>query len=329
MAFLKEGKKEGRSAPTGGVVGQSVSEHPSPASKARRIPPKSAKINGWVRWLQPSASGRQAPLFAWWSCRMLALFLAIALLGTDGAYGRSTTDLTGDSHDNTDLGRSELHAKAGDVWYYGDDAIDFAGAKVEVDDLTGSPVTANSVIGLGPSRPSPPTPPASPSPPSPSPPPKATVGGRNSRRLDSDGTKSLVTILVAAANVRITATISMPASMTVDTIMSALTTTFGTAAAASTALGIKVESDPTIAIESPTPTIEPTSDDSPSIVTMSSRVLVIFIGLCILVGLCILICLCTFAGDFVVVCRRLLLVGHQQQPLGTATRVETPNADAA
>ena len=39
---------------------------------------------------------------------MLALFLAIALLGTDGAYGRSTTDLTGDSHDNTDLGRSEL-----------------------------------------------------------------------------------------------------------------------------------------------------------------------------------------------------------------------------
>merc|ERR1712194_753866 len=104
---------------------------------------------------------------------------------------------------------------------------------------------------------------------------------------------------------------------------SALTTTFGTAAAASTALGIKVESDPTIAIESPTPTIEPTSDDSPSIVTMSSRVLVIFIGLCIL------ICLCAFAGDFVVVCRRLLLVGHQQQPLGTATRVETPNADAA
>ena len=53
---------------------------------------------------------------------MLALFLAIALLGTDGAYGRSTIDLTGDNHDNTDLGGSELHAKAGDVGYYGDDA---------------------------------------------------------------------------------------------------------------------------------------------------------------------------------------------------------------
>ena len=232
---------------------------------------------------------------------MLALFLAIALLGTDGAYGRSTTDLTGDSHDNTDLGRSELHAKAGDVWYYGDDAIDFAGAKVEVDDLTGSPVTANSVIGLGPSRPSPPTPPASPSPPSPSPPPKATVGGRNSRRLDSDGTKSLVTILVAAANVRITATISMPASMTVDEMMSSLTTTFGTAAAASTELGISVESDPTIAVESP---IESKSDDSLSVVIVVIVVLVIILGLCVLAGVCVAV-------------RR-----RKQQPLGTATRVE-------
>ena len=91
-------------------------------------------------------------------CRMLALFLAIALLGTDGAYGRSTIDLTGDNHDNTDLGGSELHAKAGDVGYYGDDAIDFTGVKLEVDILSGWPVTANNNIGLAPPRPSPPTP---------------------------------------------------------------------------------------------------------------------------------------------------------------------------
>ena len=100
---------------------------------------------------------------------MLALFLAIALLGTDGAYGRSTIDHTGDNHDNTDLGGSELHAKAG-AYYGGDDAIDFAGAKVDNIDLSGSPVTVNSIIGLGPSRPSLLAPPASPSPPSPSPP---------------------------------------------------------------------------------------------------------------------------------------------------------------
>ena len=133
---------------------------------------------------------------------MLALFLAIALLGTDGAYGRSTIDLTGDNHDNTDLGGSELHAKAGA--YYGGDyridftgdnlsrddlpaltgddfanAIDFTGVKLEVDIWIGWPVTANNNIGLAPSRPSPPTPSASPSPPSASPPPtpKTTVDG--------------------------------------------------------------------------------------------------------------------------------------------------------
>ena len=96
-------------------------------------------------------------------CRMLALFLAIALLGTDGAYGRSTTDLTGDNHDNTDLGGSELHAKAGA--YYGGDGlshdttIDFT-----IDttiDLAGA---ISEPLGLGPSRPSLLAPPASPSP---------------------------------------------------------------------------------------------------------------------------------------------------------------------
>ena len=115
---------------------------------------------------------------------MLALFLTIALLGTDGAFGRSTIDLTGDNHDNTDLGGSELQAKAGvyfPSYYGGDDTIDtndpaltdlFANklgaidftrltrAKLSVDTLRDSLVTANSVTS-----------------PSPPPTPKTTVDG--------------------------------------------------------------------------------------------------------------------------------------------------------
>ena len=104
---------------------------------------------------------------------MLALFLAIALLGTDSAYGPSTIDLTGVNHDNTDLGDSELYAKITGNYgsdYRGDwlDGIDFTGATVDTVDLIGSTVTADSIIGLGPSGPSPSATPASPVPPSPS-----------------------------------------------------------------------------------------------------------------------------------------------------------------
>ena len=98
---------------------------------------------------------------------MLALFLAIALLGTDGAYGRSIIDLTGDNHDNTDLGGSELHAKAGAYYgvYGGDDPIDFTGDNLSRDDLS-EPlgITGNIIVGLAPPRPSLLAPPASPSP---------------------------------------------------------------------------------------------------------------------------------------------------------------------
>ena len=111
---------------------------------------------------------------------MLALFLAIALLGTDSAYGPSTIDLTGVNHDNTDLGGSELYAET--TGNYGSDYpsdwpdnIDFTGAKVDTVDLIGSTATTNSIIGLGPSRPSPSATPASPVPPSPSPPPTPKV----------------------------------------------------------------------------------------------------------------------------------------------------------
>ena len=62
--------------------------------------------------------------------------------------------------------------------------------------------------------------------------------------------KSLVTIEVAAASVIITATIAVPASTTAEAVQTSLASTLGTAAAASAALGITVESDPSIT-ESP------------------------------------------------------------------------------
>ena len=61
---------------------------------------------------------------------------------------------------------------------------------------------------------------------------------------------SLVTISVAAGSVIITATIAVPASTTPAAVKTSLASTLGTAAAASDALGITVESDPSIT-ESP------------------------------------------------------------------------------
>ena len=58
--------------------------------------------------------------------------------------------------------------------------------------------------------------------------------------------RSSVSIIVAAASVIITATIKVPASTTADALQATLTSRLGTAASASTALGITVESDPTI-----------------------------------------------------------------------------------
>ena len=59
---------------------------------------------------------------------------------------------------------------------------------------------------------------------------------------------SFVTISVAAASVRITATIGVPASMTADAVRASLSSTLGTAADASEALGITVEEAPTVAL---------------------------------------------------------------------------------
>ena len=62
--------------------------------------------------------------------------------------------------------------------------------------------------------------------------------------------KSLVTISVAAASVLITATIAVPASMNVDDMQTSLSSSLGTADAASAALGVTVEGVPIIDVES-------------------------------------------------------------------------------
>ena len=81
---------------------------------------------------------------------------------------------------------------------------------------------------------------------------------------------SLVSISVTAASVIITATIRVPASTTADALQATLTSRLGTAASASTALGITVESDPTIvalAIEDQEASVEgDKDDDTPKIV---------------------------------------------------------------
>ena len=83
--------------------------------------------------------------------------------------------------------------------------------------------------------------------------------------------KSLVAIRVAAASMRVTAIIAVPASMTADEVQTSLSSTLGTADAASTALGLTVEEVPTtttVALAEPpstptppsTPFIEATAD---------------------------------------------------------------------
>ena len=63
--------------------------------------------------------------------------------------------------------------------------------------------------------------------------------------------ESVVTIRVAAASVIITATIAVPVATTAAAVQESLSSTLGNATAASAALGITVESDPTIAVVAP------------------------------------------------------------------------------
>ena len=69
--------------------------------------------------------------------------------------------------------------------------------------------------------------------------------------------KSLVKINVTASSVLITATIAVPASMTADQVKTSLSSSLGTADAASIALGITVEAVPNIIIKGPPPSPPP------------------------------------------------------------------------
>ena len=75
--------------------------------------------------------------------------------------------------------------------------------------------------------------------------------------------KSLVTINVTAASVRIIATIAVPESLTANQVANSLSSSLGTAEDASTALGITVEEVPTITIIG-VDTVDPVTDQDDS-----------------------------------------------------------------
>ena len=68
---------------------------------------------------------------------------------------------------------------------------------------------------------------------------------------------SAVTVAITAGSVLITATIAVPASTTVAAVQTSLSSTLGTAAAASTVLGVIVESVPAITVAAPLPDPSP------------------------------------------------------------------------
>ena len=73
--------------------------------------------------------------------------------------------------------------------------------------------------------------------------------------------KSLVTIAIAAASVKITATIAVPPSTTVAAVEASLNAALGTIALASTALGITVVAVPAVVVQaSPSPPSPPPDD---------------------------------------------------------------------
>ena len=79
-----------------------------------------------------------------------------------------------------------------------------------------------------------------------------TTALRRSIAASAGVAPSSTVITVAAASVIITATITVPAS-TAASVQTKLSSSLGTAAAASAALGITVESDPTVTVSSATP----------------------------------------------------------------------------
>jgi len=75
--------------------------------------------------------------------------------------------------------------------------------------------------------------------------------------------RSLVVISVAAASVRITATLAVPASTTAASVQNSLSSSLGTADDATAALGVTVESVPTVEVASPLPQLPPPTGPPP------------------------------------------------------------------
>ena len=99
--------------------------------------------------------------------------------------------------------------------------------------------------------------------------------------------KSLVTIAITAASVIITATIAVPASTTAAAVQTSLSSTLGTAADASAALGVTIESAPTVAlVEAEDSTSESSGDGVPvaAIIGAAVGALVLLVGTLLGVG---------------------------------------------
>ena len=123
--------------------------------------------------------------------------------------------------------------------------------------------------------------------------------------------ESLVTIRVTAASVRITATIAVPAYTTADVLQALLSSSFGTADAASTALGVTIEEVPTITFESAA-----ADSDSSSALTVP-LIVGIAAGALVFGGL-------LTAGACVMVHRR-----HQQNTPGMLKQAGVPDPEAS
>ena len=98
---------------------------------------------------------------------------------------------------------------------------------------------------------------------------------------------SLVSISVVAASVLITATIAVPAHTNVAAVQDALSSALPTAAAASTALGITVESMPVIHLEGlpPPPSMPPSSAPAVDVLSQAGFLMgAIALGLMVLVS---------------------------------------------
>ena len=123
---------------------------------------------------------------------------------------------------------------------------------------------------------------------------------------------SSVSISVAAASVIITATIKVPTSMTADVVQTTLSSRLGTAAAASTALGITVASAPTVETALAAAKDDNGDDKAPAIVggTIGG-----------IIGGGILLCLAAFCIS------RCLNKGHPKKDMVPKGELELSNAE--